>query len=273
MAAGVVPENSGGIHCLCPLTPLLKPDNGIRPIAVGGIWRRLVSKVAMRKIGKEMSAYLGDFQYGVGVPNGAEAILHSANRFLNAFRDDGSLAMLTVDFSNAFNMVDRTILLREVSIRCPSIYQWVQFLYAQPARLYVGDTCIGAYTGVQQGDPLGPLLFALVLHPLVLQVEEHCSVPFHAWYLDDGTIIGKAEEVAKALDIIRAEGPQFGLMLNIKKSEIFWPTCNGMKVKPGIFPDEIGRPQTGVKLLGGLLAVMGITLALWQSRGLSARLT
>ncbi|MCI63979.1 hypothetical protein A2U01_0085236, partial [Trifolium medium] len=31
-----------------PLTPLLKPDGGIRPIAVGTIWRRLVSKVAMK---------------------------------------------------------------------------------------------------------------------------------------------------------------------------------------------------------------------------------
>nr|GEW38519.1 putative reverse transcriptase domain-containing protein [Tanacetum cinerariifolium] len=31
-----------------PLTPLLKPDNGIRPIAVGAIWRRLASKAAMR---------------------------------------------------------------------------------------------------------------------------------------------------------------------------------------------------------------------------------
>ncbi|KAD3641981.1 hypothetical protein E3N88_31205 [Mikania micrantha] len=86
-----------------PLTPLLKPDKGIRPIAVGGIWRRLVSKVAMKKVGKEMTRYLGDYQFGVGVPNGAEAVLHSANRFLNSFHADGSLALLTVDFSNAFN--------------------------------------------------------------------------------------------------------------------------------------------------------------------------
>ncbi|KAD4178261.1 hypothetical protein E3N88_26852 [Mikania micrantha] len=143
-----------------PLTPLLKPDKGIRPIAVGGIWRRLVSKVAMKKVGKEMTQYLGDHQFGVGVPNGAEAVLHSANRFLNSFHADGSLALLTVDFSNAFNMVDRTTFLQEVHQRCPSIYQWVQFLYAQPARLYVGNECIGATTG--------PLLFH-VLNAVALQ--------------------------------------------------------------------------------------------------------
>nr|GEX25266.1 uncharacterized protein [Tanacetum cinerariifolium] len=94
-----------------------KPDNGIRPIAVGAIWRRLASKAAMRGVNKEMSKYLGDFQFGVGVPSGAEAVLHGANRFLNKFHSDGSLAMLTVDFSNAFNLVDRTALLHEATRR------------------------------------------------------------------------------------------------------------------------------------------------------------
>ncbi|KAD3066955.1 hypothetical protein E3N88_34835 [Mikania micrantha] len=124
-----------------PLTPLLKPDNGIRPIVVGMIWRRLVSKAAMRGVGKEMAKYLGDFQFGVGVPSGPEAVLHSANRFLNEFHSDGSLAMLTVDFTNAFNLVSRTALLHEVRTRCPSISLWVDFLYGQPARLYVEEEC------------------------------------------------------------------------------------------------------------------------------------
>jgi len=237
-----------------PLTPLLKPDNGIRPIAVGAIWRRLVSKVAMRGVRKDMAKYLGDFQYGVGISNGAEAVLHSANRFLNEFHSDGSLAMLTVDFTNAFNLVDRSTLLREVRTRCPSISLWVDFLYGQSARLYVGDDHILSTTGVQQGDPLGPLLFALVLHPLVLRIRDSCKLLFHAWYLDDGTIIGDAKEVAKALDVIIAEGPRLGLQLNIKKTEVFWPSCDGVKVQDGLFPSAIGRPGLGVKLLGGAVS-------------------
>ncbi|XP_076919793.1 uncharacterized protein LOC143580733 [Bidens hawaiensis] len=104
-----------------PLTPLLKPDNGIRPIAVGAIWRRLISKVAMRGVRKDITKYLCDFQFGVGVPSGAEVVLHSAKSFLSRFHSDGSLAMLTIDFCNAFNLVDRTALLNEVRARCPSI--------------------------------------------------------------------------------------------------------------------------------------------------------
>ncbi|GJV72664.1 putative reverse transcriptase domain-containing protein [Tanacetum coccineum] len=201
-----------------PLTPLLKPDNGIRPIAVGTIWRRLVSKVSMKGVGKEMSKYLSDFQFRVGVSGDAEAILHSVNRVLSEYQNDGSLTMLTVDFSNAFNLVDRSALLHE------------------------------------QGDPLGPLLFALILHPLLHKIKDTCKLLLHAWYLDDGTVIGDSEEVAKVLDIIKVSGPGLGLELDIKKTKIFWPSCNGMKLCEGLFPVDIQRPSLGVKLLGGAIS-------------------
>ncbi|GKD55182.1 hypothetical protein Tco_1288569, partial [Tanacetum coccineum] len=50
------------------------------------------------------------------------------------------------------------------------------------------------------------------------------------------------------------EGPCLGLELNIKKTEVFWPSCNGVKVKEGLFPSDIGRPTLGVKLLGGAVS-------------------
>ncbi|GJW58128.1 hypothetical protein Tco_0104859 [Tanacetum coccineum] len=141
------------------------------------VWRRVGPlRVAMRGVRKEMSKYLGDFQFGVGVPSGAEAVLHGANRFLNKFHSDGSLAMLTVDFSNAFNLVDRTTLLHEQG----------------------------------EQNPLGPLLFCSRICTLRLFQPDQgicCQLLFHAWYLDDGTIIGDTKVVANAIDIIRAEGP------------------------------------------------------------------
>jgi len=76
----------------------------------------------------------------------------------------------------------------------------------------------------------------------------------HAWYLDDGTLVGDSEQVAKALDIIWVFGPELGLELNIRKTEIFWPPCDGNKHRGGLFPAEIGRPTLGVKLLGGAVS-------------------
>lgn len=81
----------------------------------------MVSKVAINGVGKEMSKYLSDFQFGIGVSGGAEAVLHSVNRVLSEYHNNGSLAKLVVDFSNAFNLVDRLTLLHEVKVRCLSI--------------------------------------------------------------------------------------------------------------------------------------------------------
>jgi len=144
--------------------------------------------------------------------------------------------MLTVDFLNAFNLVDRSALLREVRLRCPSISLWVEFLYGQAARLYLGDGHIMSATG----DPLWPLLFALVLHPLIHRIRDSCKLLLHAWYLDDVTLVGDSEEVAKALDIIQVFGPELGLELNIRKTEIFWPSCDGNKHRGGCFLRILG---------------------------------
>ncbi|GJR30372.1 hypothetical protein Tco_1106604 [Tanacetum coccineum] len=181
------------------LTPLLKPDNGIRPIAVGAIWRRLASKVAMRGVRKEMSKYLRDFQFGVGVPKWGRGRIPSYKRF-------GLDARLFP-------------------------YGWI-FLYGQSARLYVGDDHILSTTGVQQGDPLGPLLFALVLYPLVHRIRDCCQLLFHAWYLDDGEgrvvspcVIGRRRWVLKLL------GGAWAAILEFALDHILlgmWPTYVGL---------------------------------------------
>ena len=101
-----MPFEYGGIFCLFSVTPLLKNDKGIRPITVGTIWRRLVSKLAMKGVGKEMAKYLNDFQFRFGVSSGIEVVLHSTNMVLSERHNNESLSMLTVDFSNAFKIMD-----------------------------------------------------------------------------------------------------------------------------------------------------------------------
>ncbi|XP_056685317.1 uncharacterized protein [Spinacia oleracea] len=165
------------------------------------------------------------------------------------------MSMLLVDFSNAFNMIDRSTMLREVRRRCPSLAPWVEFCYARPARLYYEGSILLSSQGVQQGDPLGPLLFALTLHPLVHLIHEKCNLDFMAWYLDDGTIIGDTTLVSSALQVITTEGPTMGLHLNVEKTEIFWPTPDPRSYDSTLFPPSIARPRDGVKLLGGPISL------------------
>jgi len=47
-----------------------------------------------------------------------------------------------------------------VSEDFPEIAPWVHWCYSQPAELLFRNRHILASAGVQQGDPLGPLLFS-----------------------------------------------------------------------------------------------------------------
>ena len=78
--------------------------------------------------------------------------------------------------------------------------------------------------GVQQGDPLGPFYFALVLHHLVLSISKDDSCQdllFNAWYLDDGVVAGPSTSVQHVVCLLQDLGPSLGLHLNPSKCELF----------------------------------------------------
>nr|GEV55987.1 hypothetical protein [Tanacetum cinerariifolium] len=206
---------------IAPLTSLVKPRGGIRAITLGTVWRCLVSKVSDTRIGHSLDGYLNDLQLGVGVSRGGEAILHAVNQLIEDRSDDVGLSMLLVDFKNAFNLVDREVMLQEVRTRCPAISRWVEFFYTNPARLYYGKHTLTSCQGVQQGDPLGPLLFAIVLHPLVRKIKDSFNLSPQAWYLDDGTIIGDTLVVREVLKVIIEDGPRRGMHLYLDKTKVF----------------------------------------------------
>ena len=109
---------------------------------------------------------------------------------------------------------------------------------------------------MQQGDPLGPLLFSSVLHPLARKIEaEFPDLDLCVWYLD-GTIIGQIEDVQKVFLLFEQEGPALGLHLNVKKNESWWPSRTS--VDP--FPAEVERIENvGVKLLGAAIGTKAFT--------------
>nr|GEU30353.1 hypothetical protein [Tanacetum cinerariifolium] len=83
--------------------------------------RRLVSKVVSSSVGNSLNTYLQDFQFGVSVPGGCMAVLHSVNRLVEFKGYEAGLSMLLVNFKNAFNLVDMSVLLQETRDRFPSI--------------------------------------------------------------------------------------------------------------------------------------------------------
>ena len=54
---------------------------------------------------------------------------------------------------------------------------------------------------VQQSDPLGPLLSALVLRKVIKQLRlKHRDLALGAWYLDDGALVGPRSTL---LDVLK----------------------------------------------------------------------
>ena len=76
---------------------------------------------------------------------------------------------------------------------------------------------------MQQGDPLGPLLFCLVLHKLVATIasdEVASHLLYHKWYMDDGVVAGTRNAVARVIAIIKEQGPHLGLFIKDPKCDL-----------------------------------------------------
>ncbi len=172
---------------------------------------------------------------------------------------------LLLDFSNAFNNIDRKAMFTEFRQHLPGLSPWIESCYSGQPFLYLGKDTIHSCCGVQQGDPLGPLGFALTLHPIIKRIQtEVPSLTLNAWYLDDGTLSGPPEALLAALKIIETDGPPVGLHLNRSKSLLFIPTSVDASTSP--LPVDIPITQEGFTLLGSPIGPPSYCESVLQAR-------
>ncbi len=98
---------------------------------------------------------------------------------------------------------------------------------------------------MQQGDPLGPLLFSMVIQELITAIATECKLSLNLWYLDDGVLAGLAAQAHKAFRLIQRMGPELGLELNVGKTELV--TYFGGTPDP---LDAAGRRRSGAGARG-----------------------
>ena len=98
----------------------------------------------------------------------------------------------------------------------PLIFRLASSAYATSSHLVIGNETILSETGVQQGDPLGPVLFALAVDEIARSVKSQINI----WYLDDATIDGPVESVYEDLRWIIPMLSDIGQEVNPSKSEV-----------------------------------------------------
>ena len=139
-------------------------------------------------------------------------------------------------------------LLEECATHFPELFPWVSWSHGQHPTLWHPMGVLSSEHGVQQEDPLGPLLFSLVLHKLIRTIIEdtECSqLLLNSWYLDDGVLSGTKSVICRAVTLVQRLGSALGLCINPAKCELFSRTVLSE------FPQEMKVSQEpNFKVLG-----------------------
>ena len=127
-----------------------------------------------------------------------------------------------LDIQNAFNSMRRDILHRKCLINCPEIFRLASLAFGSPTPLVANGKLIWSDSDVQQGDPLGPLIFSLAIHDITSFMKSN----FYVLYLDDATIAGDPRSVCDDIKKCSCMLADIGLFLYPSKSDLVNPSLD-----------------------------------------------
>ncbi len=240
----------------CRLIPLEKGENDVRPIGIGESLRRLVGKAVVKAIKGDIQHACGSLQVCAGVDAGCEAAIHAVRE---AFLSDESEGALLIDASNAFNSVKRETTLHNISILCPAFFIFLVNTYRKPIRLFIPlwKEEIPSLEGTTQGDPAAMGMYAISVVPIIAKAKALNHGLVQAWYADDGTGVGKLEQLLQWWELIANKGPMYGYYANAKKTILIVKKQHEEKARKLFENTGITIETEGSRHLGAALGTNG----------------
>jgi hypothetical protein len=224
LASGSLPRDAAPYFFGAVLTAIPKIPSGLRPIASGHVFRRAAGKL-LANTAPAAEKFLQDRrQIGVRVRSGIEAAQLGIRRYASGLHP--GRVILKLDVKNAFNSAFRAHFLNELAKLAPTLCPYAFAAYGTHSVLYFGEHKIMSRAGVQQGDPLGALFFSIIIALIrdrvfeAMPTELREAIDFEVSYLDDITIAGPALAVRAFLDHFVLIAAEFGLHLNMSKTEL-----------------------------------------------------
>ena len=237
------------------LFALPKTSGGVRPIAVGETLRRLAATVLIRSALPSLPAIVRQFVLR------RDGCITMATLVKSALELRNSECVLTIDLKNAFNTVRREAVLKAVS--GTPVSQYSQWAYGSYTQLRFGNFSLISSSGVQQGDPAGPLLFAMTLGAALSTArQEFSNGVADLWYADDGYLVGPEEHICTALNTLEPHLAFIGLSINQKKCSLWRQQPGPEQCSAGVRAINIQDSEQPLTVLG--FPVAGSRLALTE---------
>ena len=207
IANGELGNNIRSLLCAGSLVPVNKKDNGIRPVVLAQTFLNIAAKLLLQHLQATVDTLPLLPQLGVGrQSHGLQAAILTAQYW--------------AVISNSLNSINRRVILDNVAIFLPDTLLMTTWCLNGPSTVWWKSKSISCTTGVQQGNPLSPLLFDLGLVQVVEAVSTLNQI-LHLWWHDDGLLYGEPEKVGTTFALIKQKLSECGLQLNTSKCEIY----------------------------------------------------
>jgi hypothetical protein len=210
---------------------------------------------------QDISEAAGNLQMCAGKPSGSEAAVHALR---NIFDEEDAEAVIMVDATNAFNLLNRNVLLHNVKVTCPSLSQFTQNTYSKSSRVLIsGGKEISSDEGITQGDAMAMGLYSVGLVPLQEEVAEMTFDESTATlaplttkqvaFADDVNGCGRLDSVRQYWERISSNGPKYGYYPKASKSWLIVKPQYEEKAKELFNNTEVQITTSGHEHLGAAL--------------------
>ncbi|CAI5520296.1 unnamed protein product [Closterium sp. Naga37s-1] len=247
---GDLPQTVRPYFTASTLVALQKPQGGVRPIAIGEILPRLLSRCVTLHFKQQIrDFFLPSLQFGVAVSAGIEVMAHAVQSALSLHPE---WVVLELDVANAFNSFSRSAMFNALrDSPFSSLIPFFRLFYASPSSLHYRSgpliETLQSSSGVRQGDPCGPFLFALTQHLAIRPIQRQSPALFITSYADDTYMVGPAHDVFPAYTALTARLNNLGLRVQPSKCSLWAPLDLPSDLTP---PSDIVIAPNGLTVAG-----------------------